>query len=69
MEWLAWLKLRGPVGGPREDYYNAFLALHSSPATDKRRYLKDYYPPWTPPESLESEFDEPDDPYERADDD
>jgi hypothetical protein len=28
--WMAWVKVRGPIGGERTDFYASLLAMHAS---------------------------------------
>jgi hypothetical protein len=31
LEWQEWVKVRGPVGGPRSDAYAWWMAVHAQP--------------------------------------
>lgn len=46
--WMEWAKIRGPVGGPRRDWYHANLTMHAGkpyPA-DSNLSDGDFLPYW-----------------------
>jgi hypothetical protein len=51
---MVFAKVRGPIGGPREDHYLARLAMAAggpySEEQAKALTLTDFYPYWTPRE-------------------
>ena len=53
------MAIRGPIGGPRQDFHTSFLAMHlRAQISDKPVTLKDVAMPWAPPEPQEDEDDE-----------
>lgn len=44
--WLEWAKIRGPVGGPRRDWYYANLAYYSGKPLSKDAMPDDLLPYW-----------------------
>jgi hypothetical protein len=49
-EWMEWVNIRGPVGGPRDDYYVAFLAQQSAMwKNPKHGEFENFMMPWLRP--------------------
>jgi hypothetical protein len=55
LEWLEWINIRGPIGGPREDYYTAFIAQQSAgpfrKADDGK--FENFIMPWLRPDEVD----------------
>lgn len=48
MEWLEWVKIRGPIGGPRMDYYFTTLCMLIATLNPNAKEInpEDYAPQW-----------------------
>lgn len=54
---MEWITIRGPIGGPRQDYYQANLAMHAGGPYEKSVPFKDFMMPWLKPGEVNvSEF-------------
>lgn len=48
MEWMEWVSIRGPIGGPRQDFYASFVARFAGrpyASTDEADY-ENFMMPW-----------------------
>ena len=52
-----WASIRGPIGGPRRDYYTSYIAMHAGKPYTAEVSLDDFKMPWAPPEVDEDEED------------
>lgn len=55
LAWMEWASVRGPIGGPRADFYTSYLAMHiraSQPGAGDRS-AEDYKMPWLLPKAIE----------------
>jgi hypothetical protein len=50
--WLEWLAIRGPIGGPRTDFYTSFVAMHAS-QPQKEVSITAFKMPWIREEDLQ----------------
>ena len=48
--WMVWAAIRGPIGGPRRDWYHANLAMHAGKPYDTAPSQSDFMPWWVKPE-------------------
>lgn len=65
--WRAWMKVRGPIGGVRDDNYVTYLALHSRRAIggkDGRLEPEHFLLPWMEPDQTAPVADDPYDKYD-----
>lgn len=53
LAWLEWLSIRGPIGGPRTDFYTSFLAMHLAGSRGKEASVAEYKMPWITEADLE----------------
>jgi hypothetical protein len=57
---MAFAKIRGPIGGSRQDFYTSFLAMHlRAQMSDKPVSLDDVAMPWAPPPEPEEDDEDP----------
>ena len=57
MGWMVWAAIRGPIGGPRQDWYHANLAMYAGkpyPEDYEASYM-DFLPHWAKHEDDEDE--------------
>jgi len=47
---MVWAAIRGPIGGPRRDWYHANLAMHAGKPYDTAPSQSDFMPWWVKPE-------------------
>jgi hypothetical protein len=50
--WMEWLSIRGPIGGPRTDFYTSYLAMHTSGPHAKEVPIAQFKMPWIKEEDL-----------------
>lgn len=55
---MVWATIRGPIGGPRQDYYTSFIAMHAGKPYSTEVSLRDFDMPWVVPEIEEEEEDD-----------
>jgi len=55
LAWLEWMKIRGPIGGVRQDYYTSFLAMHAGKPYTTEVSLSDFAMPWVKPDQHDDE--------------
>lgn len=53
LEWMEWMSVRGPIGGPRADFHTSFLAMHSRAAHQGGELsVDDFRMPWVTQEDI-----------------
>jgi hypothetical protein len=52
---MVWAAIRGPIGGPRRDFYASFLAMHAGKPHDTEVSQSDFMPPWVKSEEDDDE--------------
>jgi hypothetical protein len=48
---MVWAAIRGPIGGPRRDYYTSYIAMHAGKPYSTEVSLDDFRMPWAKPEA------------------
>ena len=46
MGWMVWAGIRGPIGGPRQDWYHANLAMYAGKPWPEEVDQDDFLPYW-----------------------
>lgn len=49
------MRVRGPVGGPRRDFYTSMLAMHAGGPWEKAPKFRDFAMPWARPDPVDDD--------------
>lgn len=54
LAWMEWMSIRGPIGGPRTDFYTSYLAMQIRAAQSSGELsLDNFKMPWVKLDDLE----------------
>lgn len=55
------MAIRGPIGGPRMDFYASLLAMHAGGPYERAPKFGDFAMPWAPPQPDQDDDEDEDD--------